>query len=367
MNTIPHPIIDTDVHHTTDSRQILARMPKALAARGLMTPGRQGYGNPHGVNRRDAQTPDGGPACSDPDYTIEHHFLPNNIRYGLLHPAGLVSMGVSADYRHAAAVCSAYNDYMLETWLAHSDYYVGAVLVSSSWPEQAAKEIRRVGGDPRFREVIMCSASAAPLGQVQYWPIYEAACEMGLPVAVHPGAEGIGISNPSYSGRVSSYFEWHTSLSQNYMGQLASLVIEGVFNEFPDMKFVAIEGGFGWLPHLLWRLDKNWKALRETTPWLTEPPSTILKRHVRITTQPIEEPEKPEHLLQIFDMIDAPELLMFSSDYPHWDGDDPRFVVPRQLDVTTRRRIFWDNAAQLYQLPSLEEVEAASMQEPATR
>jgi len=319
MPTQTIPIIDTDIHHTTDDKAILARMPRALGARGLQLPGRMGYGNPHGVNRRDARPPNGGAACSDPAYTIEHHFKPNNIRYGLLHPAGLMGVGVSADYRYSAALCRAYNDYMLESWLAHDACYIGAVLVAANWPEAAAKEIRRIGHHDRFREVILTSASEAPLGQVRYWPIYEAACQVGLPVAVHPGAEGIGISHRAYNGAASSYFEWHTSLSQNYMGQLTSLVLEGVFNEFPTLTFIGIEGGVAWLPHLMWRLDKNWKALRELTPWLDEPPSAIIKRHVRLTTQPVEEPEKPEHLLQIFDMIDAPNLLMFSSDYPHWD------------------------------------------------
>jgi len=360
------PIIDADVHHTADTKEILKRMPRALASRGILAPGRQGYTNPHGVNRRDARPPSGGAPCSDPAYTIEHHFRPNNIRYGVLHPGGLMSMGVSADYRFAAEVCRAYNDYMLESWLAYDDCYVGAVLVAGNWPEAAAKEIRRIGHHERFREIIMCSASEAPLGQARYWPIYEAACEVGLPVAVHPGAEGTGVSGQAYAGMPSSYFEWHTGLSQNYMGQLASLVIEGVFNEFPQLMFLAIEGGFGWLPHLLWRLDKNWKALRETTPWLTEPPSAIIKRHVRLSTQPIEEPEKPEHLMQLFDMIDAPETLIFSSDYPHWDGDDPRFVLPRSMPEADQRRIFYENAAGLYGLPALEASTAAGTNlEPA--
>ncbi|MBC2603939.1 amidohydrolase family protein [Puniceicoccus vermicola] len=348
------PIIDTDVHHSPDKKEVLAHMPKALAARGLALPGGNGFGNPHGVNRRDATPPGGGEACSDPAYTLEHHFVPNQIRYGILHPAGLLAAGVSADYRYAAALCSAYNDYMLESWLSFDPRYVGAILVAPNWPEAAAREIRRLGGRPEFREIIMTSASESPLGREQYWPIYEAACEMGLPVAVHPGAEGNGISNRPYAGMPSSYFEWHTSLSQNYMGQIASLAIEGVFNQFPELKFVAIEGGIAWLPHLLWRLDKNWKALRELTPWLTEPPSELIRRHVRLTTQPIEEPEKPEHLLQIFDMIHAEETLMFSSDYPHWDGDDPRFVLPRKLDEAARKRIFYDNAAELYGLPPQE-------------
>tara|TARA_R100000027_G_scaffold67677_1_gene67663 strand:+ start:10102 stop:11205 length:1104 start_codon:yes stop_codon:yes gene_type:complete len=355
------PIIDADVHHAPDPAGIKKHMPRALAERGLIVPGAQGYRNPHGVDRRDAVPPGGGKPCSDPAYALEHHFEPNNIKYGILHPGGTLGVGVGADYRLSAAICSGYNDYMLESWLSFDERFVGALLVAPNWPEAAAKEIRRVGHRPEFREIIMTSASESPFGNVRYWPIYEAASEVGLPVAFHPGAESNGIGNRSYAGTPSSYFEWHTSLSQNYMGQIASLVIEGVFNEFPSLNFIAVEGGFAWLPHLMWRLDKNWKALRETTPWLTEPPSEMIMRHVKMTTQPIEEPTKAEHLLQIFDMIDAPNTLMFSSDYPHWDGDDPRFVIPRKLGEEVRRKIFYDNAAEMYGLPKIEAQESAEV------
>jgi hypothetical protein len=49
------------------------------------------------------------------------------------------------------------------------------------------------------------------------------------------------------------------------MAHVNSLVCEGVFERFPNLQFVGIEGGIGWLPHLMWRMDKNWKALRELT------------------------------------------------------------------------------------------------------
>ena len=133
------------------------------------------------------------------------------------------------------------------------------------------------------------------------------------------------------------------------MAHVNSLVCEGVFEKFPDLKFVAIEGGIAWLPHLMWRMDKNYKALRATTPWLKKLPSQYIKEHIRLTTQPIEEPENPQHILQIFEMIDAKNTVMFSSDYPHWDFDNPKMALP-PLKGELKENILWRNAATLYNL-----------------
>jgi predicted TIM-barrel fold metal-dependent hydrolase len=103
------------------------------------------------------------------------------------------------------------------------------------------------------------------------------------------------------------------------------------------------------MPHVMWRLDKNWKALRSECPWLTQKPSEIIVEHFRLTTQPIEEPDDDKHLLQIFEMMDAAHTLMFSSDYPHWDFDSPQQAFPR-LPADLKRRIFAENARELYGL-----------------
>ena len=135
----------------------------------------------------------------------------------------------------------------------------------------------------------------------------------------------------------------------DFMGQLTSLVCEGVFVEFPDLRFVMIEGGLAWIPAVLWRLDKNWKGLRHSVPWLTRAPSEYVLAHVRFTSQPIEEPERPEHLLTLFEAIHADQTVMFATDYPHWDGDAPDHAIP-PLPPHLARRVFFDNAADLYGL-----------------
>jgi predicted TIM-barrel fold metal-dependent hydrolase len=143
--------------------------------------------------------------------------------------------------------------------------------------------------------------------------------------------------------------EWHNILPLNYMGHVNSLVCEGVFEKFPGLKFVAIEGGVAWLPHLMWRMDKNYKGLRDSTPWLKRLPSEYILDHIRLTTQPIEEPRRKGELLSIFQMIDAEKTLMFSSDYPHWDFDNPKVVLP-PMPRDMKVRILSGTAAELYGL-----------------
>jgi predicted TIM-barrel fold metal-dependent hydrolase len=191
-----------------------------------------------------------------------------------------------------------------------------------------------------------------PYGQRFYHPIYEAAVQQNLPVAIHPGSEGVGLAYPpTPAGYPSTYFEFHTGLVANYIGHLISLVTEGVFVKFPTLRWVLMEGGVSWLPALLWRFDKNYKALRQTTPWLTRPPSDYVYEHVRLTTQPIEEPDNPLHLRQVLGMFDAGRMLMFSSDFPHWDGDTPDFAA-RSIPAEMRSRVLSETARELYGLPS---------------
>lgn len=349
------PIIDNDIHPLLDPERIMAYLPEPWRSRlasGNSGPGHIGYWNPHGVRRIDALLPDGRRVESDPRLLAREFLDPYGISYGILN-VDVINFTLAPEPDFAAAMCSAVNDVIVNEWLPADPRLRAAILVSPVDPLLAAREIHRLGDHPGVVQVLMPSGARMPYGQRYYDPIYAAAVAHQLPVAIHPGTEGVGISGPpSAAGYPGSYFEWHTGLVGSYIAHLLSLVCEGTFQKFPDLRFVLIEGGVAWLPPILWRFDKNWKALRQTTPWLTRPPSAIVRDHIKITTQPIEEPDHPGHLTAMLEMFDAAHMLIFASDYPHWDGDTPDFAG-RVFDAALRRRVFSETARELYGLPEV--------------
>jgi predicted TIM-barrel fold metal-dependent hydrolase len=250
----------------------------------------------------------------------------------------------------AEALCSAYNDLLLE-WLRRDPRLKGSIAVATQDPQHAAREIRRVGGDPEVVQVLLPSGARAGYGHPQFDPIYDAAAEVGLVVGIHAGADGCGVLGaPTATGWPTYYIEWHTLLSTAMISHLTSLVCHGTFEKFPKLRVTMIEGGVCWLPGLLWRLDGNYKALRMEVPWLKHLPSEYVREHVRLTTQPLERPESTRDLRAVLEII-GPELLLFATDYPHWDFDNPLFFP---LHGEWAERVLDTNARDWYSLPRKE-------------
>jgi predicted TIM-barrel fold metal-dependent hydrolase len=129
--------------------------------------------------------------------------------------------------------------------------------------------------------------------------------------------------------------------------QIASLVIEGVFERFPRLRVIFIESGFSWVPALKWRLDQHRQRFADEVRHLRRLPSEYIRDHIWFTTQPVDEPERPKDMRAIIDWIGTDRLL-YSSDYPHWDFDDPRHTFKIPLSSEERRTIFHDNAHAFY-------------------
>ena len=306
------------------------------------------YVNQAGVLRDDARAPDGSAPGADPVFTSQQLLDANGIDRAVLIGGEVLGLGAMPDPDAAAIVASAYNEWLADTWLTADDRYRANLVVAAQDPLAAAQEIHRAAANERFVAVLLPLTNIL-MGQRHYYPIYEAAAEHRLPVTVHPNSgEGIFRTSPPMAGGTPTYYvEWHTGLSQVFQANVISLVCSGVFERFPELKVVMTEGGLGWIPDVIWRLDKNVKGLRDEVPWVKRLPSEYIADHVRFTTQPLPEPKRRHHLHVLCEIAQAERTLMFSSDYPHWDFDDPRHALTA-LPAEIRQRVSVDNAVETY-------------------
>jgi uncharacterized protein len=129
--------------------------------------------------------------------------------------------------------------------------------------------------------------------------------------------------------------------------QVASFVFEGVFDRFPALKIVFVEGGFAWLRPLVLRMEDAFDRHHDDVRHLSRRPAEYVRDHIWLTTQPIEEPSEPAHLEDLLEDVGVDRLL-FASDYPHWDFDRPDRAVPSRIGNESRRKIMGDNARALY-------------------
>ncbi|MQA63264.1 MAG: amidohydrolase family protein [Actinophytocola sp.] len=350
---VPVTVVDCDVHPYPESPEMLREyLPEPWRSANIPTR-RDIYLSPNQGQRRDARPDTGGHPGSDPALLERQLFEEAGVDYAILLPFG--SVGSVPDYRHGAALATAYNDWQIDLWLGKWNghgRYRGSIVVYEHDTEAAVREIERVAEHPGFVQVLVGTSSFEPFGKHRYHPIWEACARHGLPVAMHLNSALGAALPPTPCGYPSLFIEWHTLYCMNYMTQLVSMLCEGVFEKFPDLKMVFVEGGSAWLAPLMWRLDKDWRSVRWSVPWLKRPPSGYLRDHVRFTTQPIEEPADRRQLLTLFEMMDAEHILMFATDYPHWDFDDPGRALPPQLPAELRRRIMSENARELYSLPA---------------
>jgi predicted TIM-barrel fold metal-dependent hydrolase len=351
------PIIDFDLHHNWKGQDdLLPYMPKGWQD-FVTAPGPKfnqpmsvsmGFVNPHGYYREEGMLEDGGFPASDPTWVATQHLDVHGITRAVLTYEDVLYLDAIPNPFFAAEVARAANEWTADNWLDADPRFRGSILVSNQVPDLAAAEIHRLSGDERFVQVLMATSGIGkPFGHPTLDPIHRAAAETGLPISIHlPGAGGVAAS-PTGSGYPTYYIQYHALAGQAAMTNLVSLVAHGVFEKYPTLKVVLVEGGSSWIPAVLWRLDMNYRARPSETPWLKRLPSEYVRDHVRMTTQPLDAPEQLERLWHLLGSVAGEELLCFASDYPHWDSDPVDFVQ-ESLPEAWWNKVFFENACGVF-------------------
>ena len=348
-------LVDCDVHTNVPSEQVMADLLPEKWRDYFRTFGPAYASNayPRAVKnaaRVDTWPPSGGLPASNLSFMRKQLLDEWGIGCAILGPLKSVAQSGLHNPEFAAAVSSAVNDWTASEWLAKEERLAGSIVTPYEDSDLAVAEIERLAPNRRFVQIYLLVRTSRPLGNRKYWPIYEAAVRNDLPVGIHFGG---GNSNPiTAAGWPSYYLEDHSGNAQSFQDQVISLVCEGVFERFPALKIVLIEGGVSWLPPLAWRLDRAFERLHRDVPHLQRNPSEYIIDNIWMTTQPIVEPKAPytvRDLVESFPMFE--DRLMFSTDYPHWDFDAPNEALRKsRLPQETLGKIFHENAQKLYRL-----------------
>jgi predicted TIM-barrel fold metal-dependent hydrolase len=345
-------LIDCDFHNELDSIKDLypylsERWREHITSYGARGPAGSYY--PRFMDHReDARPPSGRRSGSEVAFSRSNFLDPYNVAYATLIP--LTPAGRQQNPDLDVALATAVNDWQVAEWLDPEPRLRASMAIPFENASAAVAEIERRGSDKRFVQVLFSGRPHEPMGRRKYWPIYEACAKYGLHVMSH--AFG-GYGNPiTGTGWPSFYLEDHVGPAQAMQANIISMVAEGVFEQFPTLKVVSVENGFGWIPSLMWRMDSAWTLLKSEVPHLKRPPSEYIREHVYLTTQPVEEPHKPEYFLQLLEQYgEMSSHILFASDYPHWDADNPDMVLPPHVPKAIANGIYYENARRLFGLP----------------
>jgi predicted TIM-barrel fold metal-dependent hydrolase len=358
------PIIDGDVHQTlanaaeelvpylSSGWREFVTSPGFQARPPVMSAGHVWSVNPFGYTRKDVTRDDGALPASSPSYVLSDLIEPFDVQAAVLTGEPALYLSSVANPHFSSELARAYNEHLIDHWLTVDPRFKGSICVELQVPEWAANEVRRHADDPRF---VQMAVAPNPLpygfGHPIYDPVHKACAETGQPFGIHSLGEGaVGSPNGHLaSARPSFYIEYQSGGAQGLMTHVMSFIFHGVFERHPDLKVVLIEPGVTWIPAFLRRLDINYKGIRREVPWCRRSPSEYFRDHFRVTTQPFDIEGPNDDLLTSLAAIGAEDFLIFSSDYPHWDGDEPRATLAR-VPQHWRDKVAFENAAELYNL-----------------
>ena len=343
-------IADTDVHVISGLEPELVDPYVEPPHRGWLTNSRTGLlpeRDPYMQGKIEPRTLSG-PDGLESELCGEFH-----VDHPIINP--FVGLSKYHDHALATALMRGYNRAMIDTFLDGYDQFRGMIEVAPQQPTKAAEEIDDLADEDQIVGVWLLSTGASPpLGDPKYDPIYQAAEDNGLPMVYHGAGPGAFHREfPIHDMGMQSLMEIHSLAHPwNQMQTLVSLTVNGAFVKFPDLEFVFLESGIGWLPYMMFRLNSEYGMRRMEAPLLERLPEEYIRESCYVSTQPLGEPLRSAHMHHLIEMVGA-DNIMFASDYPHWDFDHPDALdrhLREMFDEEQRDKVLFENANQVYNL-----------------
>jgi predicted TIM-barrel fold metal-dependent hydrolase len=257
-----------------------------------------------------------------------------------------------------AAIVAMYNDHMAE-WQAEGKNRLLPMAVLPFWDIQASiKEAQRAHA-MGLRGVTMAGnphlAGLPDLGQPDWYPLYEVLQDLKMPINIHVGstasvsADHYTVSWPSTDKRAVKPVN-SVQIELNNSKFVSNIVVSDVILKFPDLKWVSVESGVGWIPYVLERIDYEYREAFEGLPPVDKPSAFEMFRRGVYGTFWFEH-AGPTLLL---DYLGA-DNIMWETDFPH-----PTCLHPSPVERSAKalagvspanvRKIMQDNAAKLYNI-----------------
>jgi predicted TIM-barrel fold metal-dependent hydrolase len=262
----------------------------------------------------------------------------------------MTAASILPDWHLGTAILSATNQMMVERWLESgpfADRFRGTIRVNPRDVDGAVREIERWKDHPRVVQIGLPMQTEVPYGRTQFKPLWRAASEAGLPVAVHIEM-GEGITHPpTPNGITGTYSHLAAYQPMTFVWHLLNMIAEGVFHEFPDLRIVFTDGAADMVTPFMWRFDTFGRPHLEQTPWAPNMPSSYLPGHVYFVNGLLDGPGDADFAGEWLRMTGKEDMLLFGSGYPSWQTVRPD-QLPRAWSDEQRAKVLGGNAAQLY-------------------
>jgi uncharacterized protein len=352
----PIRVVDSDVHPVPRAGELAPYIPEPYRSKYLAEPRGESimYDAPDYLYakamRVDTFPEDGNFAGSDPNLMLRQAIVEGGSDICVLEP-GFATHPVP---EMSQAVCVGMNGWLANHWLDPvnnwHERWRGSICVAIEDPPGAVRQIEEWADHPFMAQVLIRAEPRPAWGAPQYDPIWEAATRRDITVACHL-SRGRDDTQPMPPVGFPSYnHDFMVTYSLLAANQVMSLIFDGVFDRFPTLRIVLVEHAFSWILPLMWRMDAIYKA-RKSSMGIKRKPSEYVKQHIKFTTQPLDYPDDKNELTRLFEMMEADKVLLFSSDYPHWTYDEPRWLV-KHLPEHMREAIMFKNGIETYKLPA---------------